>query len=112
MRFENPFKRVEQLKRVKNVPASSQGERVPPGQCVTERFPVLHYGTTPHYASLAGWTLRVFGLVGEQKSFTWDDVLALPTNQQTVDIHCVTRWSKLDTTWTGIPWRTFLTLID
>ena len=54
----------------------------------------------------------VFGLVGDEKTFTWNDILAMPTNEQTVDVHCVTRWSKLDTTWTGIPWRTFLTLID
>ena len=111
MRFENPFKRVERLKRVTNIPQKSEGERVPPGQFLTERFPVLHYGETPHYATLDEWTFRVFGLVEEEKRFTWADMMALPTNQQTVDIHCVTRWSKLDTTWTGIPWRQFLQLI-
>jgi len=111
MPIENPFKRVEQLKRVTNVPKDPQGERVPPGQFLTDRFPVLHYGTTPHYRSLESWTLRVFGLVEEERTFTWNDVLSMPTNTETVDIHCVTRWSKLDTTWTGIPWRTFLTII-
>ena len=111
MRFENPFKRVERLKKVTNVPKENQDERVPPGQFVTERFPVLHYGDTPHYDNLDSWTFRVFGLVEEEKTFTWADMMALPTNQQMVDIHCVTRWSKLDTTWTGIPWRTFLQLI-
>jgi DMSO/TMAO reductase YedYZ molybdopterin-dependent catalytic subunit len=108
MPFENPLKRVEQLKRVKNVPKERVSERVPPGQFLTERFPVLHYGTTPDYANLNNWTLRVFGLVEEEKVFTWDDLMALPTNTETVDIHCVTRWSKLDTTWTGIPWREFM----
>ena len=108
MRLENPFSRVERLKRVKNVPEQSQGERVPPGQFLTERFPVLHYGSTPQYASLAGWTLRVFGLVKAEKSFSWNELISLPRNTETVDIHCVTRWSKLDTTWTGIPWRTFI----
>lgn len=112
MRFENPMKRVERLKRVTNIPKESQGERVPPGQFLTERFPVLHYGSTPHYANLDNWDFRVFGLVGEEKRFTWEDLLALPTKTQTVDIHCVTRWSKLDTTWTGIPWRAFLDLIE
>jgi len=82
---------------------------VPPGQFLTERFPVLHYGTTPHYANLNGWTLRVFGLVKEEKVFTWDELMALQHKTETVDIHCVTRWSKLDTTWTGIPWRQFIT---
>ena len=111
MRFENPFKRVERLKKVTNVPKENQDARVPPGQFLTERFPVLHYGHTPTYETLDNWNFRVFGLVEEERTFTWADMMALPTNQQTVDIHCVTRWSKLDTTWTGIPWRTFLQLI-
>ena len=106
--FENPFKRVERLKRVTNVPKDRTNERVPPGQFVTDRFPVLHYGSTPHYAGLENWDLRVFGLVKEAKTFSWADLMALPTKTQTVDIHCVTRWSKLDTTWTGIPWREFV----
>jgi DMSO/TMAO reductase YedYZ molybdopterin-dependent catalytic subunit len=105
MRFENPWKRVEQLKRVTNTPKVSQGDRVPPGQFLTERFPVLHYGTTPVYRDLANWSLRSFGLVEQETSFSWADLMALPAKTQTVDIHCVTRWSKLDTTWTGIPWR-------
>ena len=108
MRFENPFKRVEQLKRVKNVPKEPQGERVPPGQFLTERFPVLHYGTTPEYPHLNDWSLRVFGLVEAEKTFTWAEMMKLPTVTETVDIHCVTRWSKLDTSWTGIPWREFV----
>jgi DMSO/TMAO reductase YedYZ molybdopterin-dependent catalytic subunit len=111
MQFENPFKRVERLKRVQNRPGVDQGERVPPGQFLTERFPVLHYGSVPRYDNLNNWTFRVFGLVEEPKTFTWDEMMALPTNTETVDIHCVTRWSKLDTTWTGIPWREFLKVI-
>ncbi|MCB9160728.1 MAG: sulfite oxidase-like oxidoreductase [Caldilineaceae bacterium] len=109
MPLENPFKRVERLKRVTNVPEpGAYGERVPPGQFVTERFPVLHYGPTPHYADLDDWTLRSFGLVAAERVFTWADLMAMPAVTQTVDIHCVTRWSKLDTTWTGIPWRAFM----
>ncbi len=64
---------------------------------------MLHYGATPRYDNLNGWTFRIFGLVEEPQSFTWTEMMALPTNTETVDIHCVTRWSKLDTTWTGIP---------
>jgi len=112
MRLENPFKKVERLKRVKNLPGASTDERVPPGQFLSERFPVLTYGETPRYGNLNGWDLRVFGLVGEEKRFSWADLMALPTKTQTVDIHCVTRWSKLDTTWTGVAWRDFLKLID
>jgi DMSO/TMAO reductase YedYZ molybdopterin-dependent catalytic subunit len=108
MRLENPFKKVERLKRVKNVPGENPDDRVPPGQFLTDRFPVLTYGSTPHYQDLSNWDLRVFGLVDGEKRFTWQDLMEMPTNEQTVDIHCVTRWSKLDTTWTGIPWRQFI----
>jgi DMSO/TMAO reductase YedYZ molybdopterin-dependent catalytic subunit len=52
--------------------------------------------------------LRVFGLVKEERVFSWEELRALPSKTQTVDIHCVTRWSKLDTTWTGVPWREFI----
>ena len=110
MSFENPLKRVERLKRVKNVPDASESDRVPPGQFLTEKFPVLHYGSVPIYKNLDKWDFRVFGLVEAPLRFTWDELLKLPQQTQTVDIHCVTRWSKLDTTWTGIPWRELLKL--
>jgi DMSO/TMAO reductase YedYZ molybdopterin-dependent catalytic subunit len=108
MRIENPFSRVERLKRVKNIPTEPVDERVPPGQFLTDRFPVLTYGPTPRYENLTNWTLRVFGLVEEEKVFTWEDLMRMPRKTETVDIHCVTRWSKLDTTWTGVPWREFI----
>ena len=108
MRFENPLKRVERLKRVTNIPGPSVDDRVPPGQFLTEKFPVLHYGSVPIYQNLDKWDFRVFGLVEEPLRLTWNDLMKLPTMTQTVDIHCVTRWSKLDTTWTGIPWRELL----
>lgn len=111
MRFQNPLKRVERLKQVKNLPAAGSDARVPPGQFLTEKFPVLHYGSVPVYANLANWDLRVFGLVAEPLRFTWDALMSLPRNDQTVDIHCVTRWSKLDTHWGGISWREFVKLI-
>ena len=112
MRIENPFKKVERLKRVKNLPGESPNDRTPPGQFLSERFPVLTYGETVRYPNLNGWDLRVFGLVGEEKRFSWADLMALPQQTQTVDIHCVTRWSKLDTTWTGVAWRDFVKLLD
>jgi DMSO/TMAO reductase YedYZ molybdopterin-dependent catalytic subunit len=110
MNWENPLKRVERLKRVKNLPEPSKDERIPPGQFVTEKFPVLHYGSVPEYENLANWDLRVFGFVDEPLRLSWSDLMQLPTKTQTVDIHCVTRWSKLDTTWTGVPWREFVKL--
>lgn len=112
MRIEkNPFRKIERLKRVKNLPINPQAERVPPGQFVTQGFPVLTYGETVRYSSLDGWDLRIFGLAKEVQ-FSWEKLLALPSKTQTVDIHCVTRWSKLDTTWTGVPWREFLRHIE
>ena len=73
---------------------------------------MLHYGETPHYANLDNWDFRTFGLAAAEQRFSWADLMALPTKTQTVDIHCVTRWSKLDTSWTGIPWRDFLKLLQ
>jgi DMSO/TMAO reductase YedYZ molybdopterin-dependent catalytic subunit len=75
--------------------------RVPPGQYVTHDFPVLSAGPTPH-TPLAKWTFSIEGASGGSKSWTWQEFQALPTETVTVDIHCVTRWSKLDTMWTGV----------
>lgn len=87
-------------------------ERVPPGQYLTEKFPVLHYGEVPEYQNLeTTWDLRVWGEIAEPKHFTYAEFRALPTITQTIDIHCVTRWSKLDTTWTGVQFSQFLSHI-
>ncbi len=75
--------------------------RVPPGQYITLDFPVLSAGPTPR-ARLEEWTFEVRGLLDETRSWTWEEFNALPTETFTVDIHCVTKWSKLDTTWTGV----------
>ena len=77
--------------------------RIPPGQVLTEKFPVLHFGRTPEYPDLSGWDFRVFGEVRNPFSLKWAEFRALPVRQVTLDIHCVTRWSKLDTTWEGVP---------
>jgi DMSO/TMAO reductase YedYZ molybdopterin-dependent catalytic subunit len=76
--------------------------RVPPGQYLTERFPVLTVGPNPKY-DLSAWDLSVFGEVESELKLSWDELMALPQRDVTLDIHCVTRWSKLDTTWTGVP---------
>mgnify|MGYP000554320440 CR=1 FL=1 len=81
--------------------------RIPPGQVLTDRFPVLHYGSVPA-TDLATWDLRVFGLVREPRRFTYKQILAMPRERMVVDIHCVTRWSKLDTVWEGVKFRTFM----
>ena len=107
MTFEDPAKRVDRLRRVTRRPDNNRGGRVPPGQFVTEKFPVLHYGSVPA-VDLATWDFRVFGLVETPITLTWDEFRALPETMLTTDIHCVTRWSKLDTTWSGVSWRDFI----
>ena len=75
--------------------------RVPPGQYVTERFPVLHAGRTPRIDE-ASYDLTISGLDGPDRVFTLGEIRAMPTTTLTSDIHCVTKWSKLDTTWEGV----------
>src|SRR3970282_478081 len=84
-------------------------DRVPPGQYVTEKFPVLHYGSVPR-VDLATGAFRVWGEVDNPIRLTWSEFQALPRKQVTTDIHCVTRWSKLDTHWEGVSIRTILEL--
>jgi DMSO/TMAO reductase YedYZ molybdopterin-dependent catalytic subunit len=84
--------------------------RLPPGQSLTRKFPVLHYGSVPH-VNLATWTLRAFGLVAEERTWTWEEFQKLPTTQITCDIHCVTRWSMFDATWEGVLFRDFVALV-
>lgn len=87
--------------------AGMDASRVPPGQYLTSKFPVLTYGRVPK-ADLSSWSLSIDGEVEHPFTVSWDEFLALEQVTQVVDIHCVTRWSKLDTTWTGVPIRTLL----
>ena len=77
---------------------------VPPGQTVTAGFPVLHVGDVPRFDP-ATWRLRLFGAVRAPYELTYDELRALPSVEWRGDIHCVTRWSKKDTTWRGVPFR-------
>ena len=92
-----------------HTPGPGAAGRTPPGQYLTEKFPVLHYGSVPA-ADLAAWDFRVFGLVDAPVTLSWEQFRALPRARATVDIHCVTRWSKLDTAWEGVPIRAILDL--
>jgi len=76
-------------------------ERLPHGQALTRKWPVLTYGETPE-VDLSTWTFRCFGLVEEPVSWTWREFLELPRVEVTSDIHCVTRWSKFDNRWGGV----------
>jgi len=77
--------------------------RLPPGQYLTEKWPVLHAGSVPR-TDLETWDLRVFGEVEQELRLTWDEVLALPAAENVQDIHCVTRWSRFDTRFRGVHW--------
>jgi DMSO/TMAO reductase YedYZ molybdopterin-dependent catalytic subunit len=87
--------------------AAAPEGRVPPGQYLTPDFPVLSAGPTPR-TPLAEWMFTVTGEVDEPLRWTWDEFRALPSETVTADIHCVTKWSKLDTTWEGVSVDTIL----
>jgi DMSO/TMAO reductase YedYZ molybdopterin-dependent catalytic subunit len=78
-------------------------DRLPPGQYLTEKWPVLHAGTVPN-TDLATWDFRVFGEVESPLTLSWDEFTALPTREITTDIHCATRWSRFDTSFKGVHW--------
>src|SRR5712691_5687850 len=77
-------------------------DRVPPGQVVTAKWPVLHYGDVPR-VDTAKWTFEVSGLVERPYTLTYDELLALPRKTVQCDMHCVTRWSRLDNAFEGVP---------
>jgi DMSO/TMAO reductase YedYZ molybdopterin-dependent catalytic subunit len=99
--FKSIFERREDEERLR------QEGRLPPGQSLTNRFPVLHYGPTPTFDP-ATWTLRVFGEVEEEVVWTWEEFNRLPRTRVKMDIHCVTRWSKFDTEWEGVSLKTLV----
>lgn len=80
-------------------------KRIPPGQYLTARFPILHYGPVPRL-DLETWRFRVWGEVDKPLVLTWEEFSNLPRTKLTMDIHCVTKWSKLDTTWEGVSLKT------
>ncbi len=99
--FDSFFKRREDQTRF------AQEGRLPPGQSVTQKFPVLHYGPTPGF-NPATWDLRVWGEVEQEARWTWDEFQKLPRAKLLMDIHCVTRWSKFDTLWEGVALKTLI----
>jgi DMSO/TMAO reductase YedYZ molybdopterin-dependent catalytic subunit len=95
---------------VRRGPSGEEG-RVPPGQHVTRDFPVLSAGPTPH-TPLPEWTFSIRADGGTLRSWTWQEFRALPAETVTVDIHCVTSWSKLGTVWRGVAVRTLLDQVE
>lgn len=96
--FKSIFRRKEDEQRYE------QEGRLPPGQSLTQKFPVLHYGPVPRF-NPATWDFRVWGEVEEEGRWTWDEFQQLPRSRVIMDIHCVTRWSKFDTAWEGVSVR-------
>lgn len=88
-----------------------KANRIPPGQYLTEDFPVLSAGPTPHLP-LDHWTFKIEGLVTNKVSWTWDEFLKLPSKNFVVDISCVTKWTHLDMLWEGVSIDTLLENID
>lgn len=97
------------LNRRKKEESMQSARRLPPGQSLTEKFPVLTYGPTPPFDP-ATWDLRVWGEVEREMRWTWEEFTKLPTVTVTCDIHCVTRWSKFDTVWEGVRFTDFIKL--
>jgi DMSO/TMAO reductase YedYZ molybdopterin-dependent catalytic subunit len=98
--FEGPNRRKEE-ERLRHE------NRLPPGQSLTLKFPVLHYGPVPSF-NPATWDFRVWGEVEQEARWNWDEFNRLPRTRMTIDLHCVTRWSKADTLWEGISVRTLV----
>ncbi len=106
--------KAERLKNAKAIiPSDVDSELVgrrPPGQTLTGKFPILHEGEVPMY-DMDAWRLTIGGEVEEERSFSFDEILKLPSSLIQCDIHCVTRWSKLDTEWEGVLFKDLLPLI-
>jgi len=99
--LDNPF-----IRKMEEEEMQREG-RLPPGQSLTRKFPVLHYGPVPPFNPLT-WTFRVWGEVKDAREWSWDEFNHLPRTRLEMDIHCVTQWSKFDTTWEGVSVRTLV----
>jgi DMSO/TMAO reductase YedYZ molybdopterin-dependent catalytic subunit len=99
--FDSIFRRKEEEKRV------SEEGRLPPGQSLTQKFPVLHYGPVPGF-NPATWDIKVWGEVEKEVRLSWEEFNRLPRRKVDMDIHCVTRWSKFDTLWEGVSLKTLV----
>ena len=91
--------------------AMREAGRLPPGQSLTLKWPVLHEGTVPQFDPKT-WDFRVTGLVNKPLRLSWDEFTRLPMKQVTADMHCVTRWSRFDVRWEGVPFAEVMKLID
>ncbi|MEJ5314690.1 MULTISPECIES: sulfite oxidase-like oxidoreductase [Anaerolinea] len=95
------------LKRKQEEEAMRAAGRLPPGQALTQKFPVLHYGPVPTF-NPATWDFRIWGEVEQPLRLTWEEFNQLPRTQVKMDLHCVTKWSKFDTVWEGVSVRSLI----
>ena len=100
------MKRPDQIK---DAPDQGLGDRVPPGQFLSEKFPILTYGSTPEI-NLGTWKFRIFGLVEQEVELDWEQFTKLTWTTITEDFHCVTQWSSLDNTWEGVTFPDLIAL--
>jgi DMSO/TMAO reductase YedYZ molybdopterin-dependent catalytic subunit len=91
--------------------AMREAGRLPPGQSLTLKWPVLHEGTVPRFDP-ARWDFQLTGRVAKPLRLTWEEFTRLPMKQVTADMHCVTRWSRFDVRWEGVPFTEVMKLID
>ena len=101
---------LKKLGRVTKVRQDQEGLHVPPGQYVTEKFPVLTFGPTPRI-DLETWQFRAFGLVEEEVTLTWGEFMSLEKVTVDAAFHCVTQWSRLENTWEGVSFAEVMKLI-
>jgi len=102
------FEGNERRERERQVKAEG---RLPPGQSLTLKWPVLHYGSVPRFDP-ATWEFRVYGLVANPARWGWAEFSKLPRVERTSDFHCVTRWSRFDNRWNGVAVREILKLVQ
>lgn len=102
---------LKKFGRVTKIKQDHEGLEVPPGQFVTEKFPVLTYGSIPKI-DLATWQFKIFGLVDKEVSLGWEEFNSLPRVTLDAEFHCVTQWSRLKNTWEGIPFSEVVKLTN
>lgn len=107
MAFIDPLRRVQRLRRADPKRPADPAPPIPPGQYQTKKFPVLTFGETP-VIQLENWQLRIWGQIENPIELDWAVFRKLPRAKIHTDIHCVTRWSLLDTTWEGVAFRTIV----
>jgi len=97
------------FRRKLNAREQAVADRLPPGQYLTEKWPVLHYGGVPK-VDLKTWDFRISGLVEQPQQLTFEQLMQLPRQEVQADVHCVTRWTMLDSVWSGVPVREVIAL--